>query len=61
MEVKVEVTTVVKVSVVITTFKETTSKVIALGETAFVKVDLIKSTTYTTIRKARILVNKAHP
>ena len=37
----------VEVSVVITTFKETTSKVIALGETAFVEVDLTKSATYT--------------
>ena len=37
----------VEVSVVTTTFEETTSKVIALGEIAFVEVDLTKSTMYT--------------
>ena len=52
IEVEAEATTVAEVSVVTTTFEETTSEVMALGETAFVEVDLTKSATYTESQDA---------
>ena len=51
MEVEAEATTVAEVSVAIA-FEDTTSEVIALGETAFREVDLIRSATYAESQDA---------
>src|ERR1700685_3230429 len=52
MEVEAEATTMAEIPVATTTFEETTYEAMALGETAFVEVDLTKSAMYAESQDA---------